>query len=84
MKKKWYILGACSFIIALAIFVFTYILFHYIGVDGTFVQEFQTVPGKPFITLLFGVWGVLFLFASVMSFLVGKIFYTGNNSDKQR
>ena len=75
MKKKWNTLALCSFIIALAIFVFTYVLFHYMGPDGNFTPVYQEVAVKPFVTILFGRWGVMFLFSGVMSFLVGKIFF---------
>jgi hypothetical protein len=74
MKKKWNALAVCSFIIALVIFAVTYVLFHHTGDNGCFVAAYQKTPGKPFITLLFGVWGVMFLFSAVMSFLVGRIF----------
>ena len=76
MRKKFTVLGICMFIIALAIFVFTYCLYHYLGVDGRFTDVFSATPAKPFVTLLFGIWGVTFLFASVMSFLVGIIFFS--------
>ena len=81
MKNKWNILGLCSLIIALAIFVFTYFLYHHLGPDGTFVSVFRETAEKPFITLLFGIWGVMFLFASVMSFLIGAIFFQKNKSN---
>ena len=75
MRKKCFILSICSFLIARAIFAFTFYLFHYAGVDGGFVREYQETMNKPFVTLLFGIWGVCFLFASVMSFVVGLIFF---------
>ena len=75
MRKKWNILAACSLIIALAIFLFTYVLFHHMMPNGSFVAAYQTAPAKPFITLLFGIWGVMFLFAAVISWVIGKIFY---------
>ena len=75
MRKKWNILAACSLIIAVAIFAVTYCLFHHMMPDGSFVAAYQTAPAKPFITLLFGVWGVMFLFAAVISLVIGKIFY---------
>ena len=80
MKNKWNLLGLCSLAIAVAIFVFTYFLFHYIGSDGSFVSVRSEIPQKPFITLLFGIWGVMFLFSSVMSFLIGNIFCSNGNS----
>ena len=72
--KKCFILGIISFIIALAIFAFTFYLYHYFGPDG-FGTVYQETPVKPFVTLLFGIWGVCFLFASVMSFVVGLVFF---------
>lgn len=75
MRKKCFILSICSFLIALAIYAFTFYLFHYMGPEGCFVKEFQITMNKPFVTLLFGVWGTCFLFASVMSFVIGLIFF---------
>ena len=75
MKKKCYLLSLCSFLVALAIYAFTYYLYHYISSDGSFDSVFHGSPAKPFVTLLFGIWGVTFLFASVMSLLVSWIFY---------
>ena len=75
MRKKCNILAWVSLGLALGIFAFTFYLYHYCLPDGTFTVVFQTQPGKPMITYLFGVWGVTFLFASVMSALVGCIFF---------
>lgn len=75
MKKKCNLLAICSFAIALAIFIFSYFLFHYSAPDGGFSAVFREEPAKPYLSLLFSIWGVHFLFASVMSFLVGQIFY---------
>ena len=75
MRKKCNILAWVSLVLALGIFAFTFYLYHYCLPDGTFTVVFQTGPGKPMITYLFGVWGVTFLFASVMSALVGRIFF---------
>ena len=75
MRKKCNILALCSFVLALAIFSFSYYLYHYTLPDGGFTAVYQTEPGKPLITLLFSIWGVTFLFASVMSLLIGRIFF---------
>ena len=75
MRKNCNILAICSFVISVSIFVFTYFLFHYMGPDGTFGPMYHEAPAKPFITYLFGAWGVTFLFAAVMSLLVGEIFF---------
>lgn len=75
MKKKCRILAAWSFVLSLAIFAFTYVLHHYTLPGGAFTAVRQPTPAKPFVTLLFGVWGTLFLFAGVMSLLAGRVFF---------
>ena len=73
-RTKCYILALCSFAVSLAIYAFTYFLYHYLGPDG-FSNVFRDVPFKPVVTLYFGVWGVMFQFAAIMSLLVGWIFF---------
>lgn len=53
------------FLIALAVFVLTYFIFHYIQETGRFGKAFRRTPAKPFITLLFAVWGTVFLSLSI-------------------
>ena len=77
MKKKLLRLSFWTFILALAIFVWTFFLFHYVTPEGTFSSVWQAEAQKPLVTLLFGIWGVMFLFSSVMSLLVAGIFYPG-------
>ena len=68
MRKKCNILALCTLALALGIFVFTFYLYHYCLPDGSFTNISQATPGKPWVT---------FLFASVMSALVGRIFFKG-------
>ena len=75
MRQKCKKLSAWSFALALSIFIFSYILYHYTLPGGAFTTVWQPEPGKPLVTLLFAVWGVMFLFAGVMSLLVGRIFF---------
>ena len=75
MRKKCNILALCSFVLALAIFTLSFFLYHYMLPDGSFTNVFQIQPGKPFVTLLFGIWGVTFLVSGVMSLLIGFIFF---------
>ena len=75
MRKKFNILSLCSFALALGIFAFSFYLYHFVAPDGAFTTIWQPEPGKPMVTLLFGIWGVTFLFASVMSLLIGAIFF---------
>ena len=80
MKKKCCILALCSFLIGVAIFVFTYFLYHYLGPDCRFGAVFRCEPTKPFVTLLFGIWGTGHLFAAVTSLLIGRIFFGKDGS----
>ena len=73
MNKKFLILSVCSFILSFLIHTFTYFLYHYYSVDG-FTSIWHEEPLKPFVTLLFGIWGTLFLFAGVMCLLISIIF----------
>lgn len=75
MKKKFLILSRWSFALAFGIFLFSYCLFHYMTSDGTFTNVYQATACKPLVTLLFAIWGVLFLFSGVMSRLIAYIFF---------
>ena len=75
MRKKCYILALCSFAAALAIYAFTYCLYHYMGADGCFGPVFHAEPVKPLVTFYFGVWGVMHQFAALTSLLVGLVFF---------
>ena len=79
MRKKCMVLALCCLVLALAIFVWTYYLYHYMTPEGVFGNVLRLEPGKPMVTYLFGVWGTCFLFASVMSFLIGLIFDAKKN-----
>ena len=82
MRRKCNILAIWSFVLALAIFVFSYILYHYTLPGGGFTAAWQPEPGKPMVTWLFAIWGVMFLFAGVMSLLVGHIFFPKEKGGK--
>ena len=75
MKKKCRKLSAWSFGLALGIFVLSYILYHYTLPGGAFTAVWQPTPGKPWVTMMVSGLGVLMLFGSIMSLLVGKIFF---------
>ena len=63
------------FAIALAIYAFTYYLYHYLGADGSFGTVYHSEPAKPLVTFYFGIWGVMHQFAAVVCLLVGLIFF---------
>ena len=75
MKKKLLLLSNWSFAFAFGIFIFSYFLFHYLAPNGTFTAAYQTMASKPVVTLLFAIWGVLFLFTGVLSRLIAHIFF---------
>jgi len=74
MKKKWNTLALCLLLLALVTFAVSYFLYHYTLPGGGITLVRQPVPGKPFVTALVANLGVLFLFGSIVSLLVGKIF----------
>ena len=47
MRKKFRILALCSFVLATAIFLFTFYIFHHLTPEMTFTPERLTEPGKP-------------------------------------
>ena len=81
MSKKFKKLSIITSFIALAIFGFTFFLFHFVTETGAISPVWTPEPGKPFVTLLFGIWGVMFLFSSVMCLLISHIFYPENETD---
>ena len=76
MKKKLKKLSFWSFMLALMNFGIAYIFYHYMSPDGTFSNVYHDDPGKPVVALLFGVLGTQFLFAGMMSGLVGRIVFS--------
>ena len=81
MRKKCFTLAIVSFVMALAIYAFTYYLFHYLGADCSFGTVFYSEPQKPLVTLYVGIWGVLQQFAAVTSLLIGIIFFPKKNQE---
>ena len=75
MRKKFIKLSFWSFVWALSLFVFSYKLYHYLGIDGRFGTVFYEVPNKPFVTELFAIWGVMFLFSGVINAMIAHIFF---------
>ena len=73
MNRKLKNLSWWCFGLAMVFFVLTYVLFHYMTPDGVLTTVFREEAGKPFVTMMVGIWGVMFLFAGVMSRLAGRI-----------
>lgn len=75
MRKKCKLLAVWCFVLAAAIFILSYFLYHFTLPGGAITFVRQSTPGKPFITELVANLGVLFLFGGIGSLLVGKIFF---------
>ena len=75
MKKKWLRFSLWNFLLAIVIFVLAFLMYHFVTPDGTISIAFQDEAGKPLVTMLLAVLGVLCLFAGIMGQMVARIFY---------
>ena len=76
MKQKFQKLSRSSLVLAVLLFVVAFLLFHYMTPEMTFTTTFRKEPGKPLVTEMVAMLGVLFLFSSILSAMVGKIFFS--------
>ena len=74
-RKKLFKLSLITFLTAAFVLVFNYFFYHYFTSSG-FTSEFHKLPEKPFVSDLIGQLGVLFLFASAMSLIIGFVCYS--------
>ena len=72
-RQKWLKLALISLIIAVIVLALDYVLFHYVT-DTGFTSVKQEEAGKPFVTDLVGTFGVLFVFLSAVSLVMGLMF----------
>ena len=77
MNQKYKTLALWCLLLALVTFVLSYLIYHFTLPGGffTITLQWQPTPGKPFVTQMVADLGVLFLFGSVMSLLIGRIFF---------
>ena len=78
MKKKLQKLSLISLITAIGLFGIAFYFFHFVT-DSGFTLTYHEEAGKPFVTDLIGQFAVLFLFTSVISLIIAKIFYSEEN-----
>lgn len=76
MKRKFQKLSLWSLVLAVVLFAAAYILFHYMTPEMTFTTTFRTEPGKPMVTEMVAMLGVLFLFSSILSGMIANIFFS--------
>ena len=67
-KKNFLKLSLITLIIGLIILAIAYFFFHFVGDEG--IREWQPEAGKPFVTDLIGMFGVLFIWSSAMSLIL--------------
>ena len=72
-RKKLFKFSLISLIIAVAVLAIAFFFFHFVTATGI-TTVFQKEAGKPFVTLLIGIFGVLFAYASAVSALIALIF----------
>ena len=74
MKGKFRKLSLALLVSAVITFIITYLCYHYLSPEG-FLPVWQPEPGKPYVTFLFALLGVLFLLSSIEMFFVSNIFF---------
>ena len=72
-KKNLLKISLITFIIGIVVLAITYFFFHYVGDEG--IRAWQPEAGKPFVTDMVAQLGVLFLFASAISFIASLVFF---------
>lgn len=72
-KKKIYKFSIITFAIGAIILLLTFFCFHFVTDDGI-TLIWHEEAGKPFVTYMLGVFGVLFVFSSIISLLISYIF----------
>ena len=73
-RKKLFQFSLVTLAIGLFVLAIAYFFFHFVTDEGiTFVWHPE--PGKPFVTDLIGIFGVLFLFASAISCISAFLFF---------
>ena len=72
-KKELLKLSWITAIIGVAILLISYFCFHYVTDEGI-TLVWHPEAGKPYVTILIGIFGVLFMWTSAMSLLLGLVF----------
>ena len=81
-RKKLLKLAMVQGIIALAILLFNYLFYHFVT-DTGITLVFQPEPGKPFVALLIGILGTLFVFSALTSLVAAFVLYEGETVEEE-
>ena len=74
MKRKFLKLSLVSLLIGIVVLMAAYFCFHFVTDEGI-TLVWHAEAGKPVVTFLIGVLGVLFVWASVISAFISVIFF---------
>ncbi len=82
-KKNLLRLSLITLIIGLIVLAIAYFFFHFVTDDGiTFTWHPEA--GKPFVTDLIGIFGVLFIWSSAMSLISALVFFKDENKTEKK
>ena len=74
IRKKILLFSLINLIIGIIMFILTFFVFHFVTDSGiTFIYHKEAE--KPFVAFMMGVFAVLCLFTSMISFIVTKFFF---------
>ena len=74
MKKKFLKLSLLTFITGLVFLLLSFFVFHFVT-DSGITLTWHPEAGKPFVTELFGDFGIINIAVSFVSLLIAFIFY---------
>ena len=77
MRKKLIRFSLYQLIISVVMFVINYLVYHFVTDEGV-TLVWQAEAGKPFVTMLIGVFATLFLFGSAVSILAAFVLADGD------
>ncbi|MBQ8879371.1 MAG: hypothetical protein IJY69_00835 [Clostridia bacterium] len=81
MRRRLYRLSLYQAIIAAICFAIDYLFFHFVTDEGI-TLVWHSEAGKPFVTLLIGIFATLFLFSAALTALIA-IFLTDKDGGEQ-
>ena len=74
MRKKLFKLSAILLIIGICVLAISFFFFHFVTDDGI-TLVWHEEAGKPFVTMLIGVFGAMLIAESLTSLLLGLVMF---------
>ena len=79
-RKNLMTLAVISGIVAVVMEILAYICFHFLGDEG--FHAWQPEAGKPFVTDMIGIFGILMLFACVVFVMIAQVCFPKKKENK--